>query len=208
MSLLAGSTIAKDRLFQRNRPKAAVTGVSALEALLGAKRNPPNTQLKRVLCLRNNPTRPPMDLPMEGSVEFEQECERVHRELAAKFAWTVQHQGMIVPHAQGRKEALLPDYAGHHCPLGRSCHRHRRAACGVHAVSGLAYPIKRERAEPKLLAHVLFACTCHSIVRTTSTRVKASISPYRRSRTGEVPPRQSALIRFKIAECPQGRVPK
>jgi hypothetical protein len=34
-------------------------------------------------------------LPVEGSAEFERECDRVHRELAAKFAWTVQHQGMI-----------------------------------------------------------------------------------------------------------------
>ena len=35
------------------------------------------------------------ELPIEGSPEFEQECERVHRELAEKFAWTVQSEGMI-----------------------------------------------------------------------------------------------------------------
>lgn len=35
------------------------------------------------------------DLPAEDSPEFERACERVHRELAAKFAWTVQSEGMI-----------------------------------------------------------------------------------------------------------------
>ncbi|MET4273310.1 MULTISPECIES: primase-helicase family protein [unclassified Bradyrhizobium] len=35
------------------------------------------------------------NLPVEGSPEYEAECERVHKELAAKFAWTVQSEGMI-----------------------------------------------------------------------------------------------------------------
>ncbi|MGY3149346.1 transposase [Bradyrhizobium sp. USDA 3397] len=50
-----------------------------------------------------------------------------------------------------------------------------------------SHPIARGRAGPKLLAPVLFAnygCTCRFIVRATSTSVKASISTYRRSRTG------------------------
>ncbi|MEH2529946.1 hypothetical protein V1277_003679 [Bradyrhizobium sp. AZCC 1588] len=38
---------------------------------------------------------PTEDLPIQGSPEFKRACDRVHRELAAKFAWTAQHDGMI-----------------------------------------------------------------------------------------------------------------
>ncbi|MBR0991028.1 hypothetical protein JQ580_09925 [Bradyrhizobium japonicum] len=37
-------------------------------------------------------------LPIEGSPEFDRECERVRKELASKFAWTAQHGGMIYRH--------------------------------------------------------------------------------------------------------------
>lgn len=35
------------------------------------------------------------ELLIEGTPEFEEACQRVHRELATKFAWTAQHDGMI-----------------------------------------------------------------------------------------------------------------
>jgi hypothetical protein len=49
-------------------------------------------------------------LPIEGSPEFAQERDRVHRELASKFAWTVQHEGMIYrqdPTAKPMREWLF-----------------------------------------------------------------------------------------------------
>lgn len=56
-----------------------------------------------------------------------------------------------------------------------------------------SHPIARGRAGPKLRPMFCLpntACTCRSIVRATSTSVKASTSTYRRSRTGWAPRRQ------------------